>query len=118
MWLATLRPTASHPERYSAYFPCYLYLASNGCIMKPISLDGSGSARMKTAATAVLNYGTNGGSTAAQTAWALNFSSNIDTILSAAIKAVPQWQAAVATAQAATNMTAGLTKAKGNEAAI
>jgi hypothetical protein len=73
---------------------------------------------MKTAATATLNYGNNGGSAAAQTAWANNFSANIDAILSAAIKAVPQWQAAVATQQAATNMQAGLTKAKGNEAAI
>lgn len=73
---------------------------------------------MKTAATAILNYGTNGGSIAAQTAWASGFSGNIDAILSAAIKAVPQWQAAVATQQAANNMTAGLTRAKGNEAAI
>jgi hypothetical protein len=73
---------------------------------------------VKTAAAAVTNYGTNGGSVAAQNNWAANFSSNIDAILSAAIKAVPLWQSAVATQQAATNMTNGLTRAKSNEPAI
>jgi hypothetical protein len=73
---------------------------------------------MKTAATAVTNYGTNGGSANAATAWASGFSTNVDAILSAAIKAIPLWQSAVATQQAATNMASGLNRAKQNEAAI
>lgn len=73
---------------------------------------------MKTAATATLKYGVNGTSVQASNDWANNFSSNIDNILNSAIKAIPQWQAAVATAQAAINMSNGLTKAKAKEAAI
>jgi hypothetical protein len=73
---------------------------------------------VKTAAQAVTNYGTNGGSVAAQTNWASGVSTNIDAILSAAIKAIPLWQAAVATPQAAINMNNGLVRAKSNEPAI
>lgn len=73
---------------------------------------------MKSTATAIANYGNNGGSIATQSAWAQGFSGAVDLALTNAIKAVPFWQQQVATTQAATNMTNGLTRAKSNEAAI
>lgn len=73
---------------------------------------------IKSAAVASANYGTNGGSTTAQTNWATNFSSDIPAILSAAAAAVSTWQQNVATQQAATNFVNGLNTAKNNAGAI
>jgi len=73
---------------------------------------------MKNAQQAAANYGTNGGSVAAQTNWAANFSANIPAILDAAAKAVALWQANVSTALAASNFTAGLARAKQDAGAI
>jgi hypothetical protein len=73
---------------------------------------------MKTAAQAGTLYGANGSSSASTTLWANNFSANIPAILDAAIKAIPLWQANVATQLAATNMAKGLNRAKGNVTAI
>ena len=73
---------------------------------------------MKTVQQAAANYVKNGGAQAAADTWAANFSANIPGILQAAIDAIPRWQEAVATAQAAANMGTGLTRAKGNVSAI
>lgn len=73
---------------------------------------------MKTAQTAATNYGTNGGSIAAQTQWAAGFVAKIPAILDAAVAAIPRWQAAVSTALAAANMASGLNAAKANVGAI
>jgi len=73
---------------------------------------------MKTPAQATAAYGTNGSSAASTTLWANNFSANIPAILDAAIKAIPLWQANVATQLAANNMQKGLNRAKSNVTAI
>ena len=73
---------------------------------------------MKTAAQAVANYGTNGGSANAANQWAADFSANITAILTAAKNAVGTWQAAVADPQSATNFQNGLNRALANTGPI
>jgi hypothetical protein len=73
---------------------------------------------MKTPAQAAAAYVTNGSSAAATTLWGNNFTAAIPTMLDAAVKAIPRWQAAVADPAAAAMMTKGLNRAKNNTGAI
>jgi len=75
-------------------------------------------APIKSATTAAGNYGTNGGSVAAQSNWAANFSADIPAILSAAAAAVGTWQTNVSLPQSATNFVNGLNAAKQSAPAI
>lgn len=73
---------------------------------------------IKSPATAAERYGLNGSSANATADWAKNFSADIPAILDAAAKAIPRWQEAVSTVEAAHAMQRGLTRAKSNSAAI
>ena len=73
---------------------------------------------MKTPQQATDKYGTNGGSLATQTLWAADYVANMPSIFTAAAAAVPLWQAAVATQDAANRFVAGLNRAKQNTTAI
>jgi len=65
---------------------------------------------MKTAAAAATRYSNN--AAAAAGLWATDFVAAIPTMLTNAIAATPNWQASVATAQAAAMYKAGLTRAQ------
>lgn len=73
---------------------------------------------MKTAAQAAAAYVANGSSPAATGAWAGGYNAAYPSMIDDAIRAIPTWQANVATQQAAQNMQAGLTKAKAKQAAV
>jgi len=73
---------------------------------------------MKTAAQAAAAYVANGSAPAAVSLWATGYNSAYPTMIDDAIKAIPTWQANVATAQAAANMSSGLTKAKAKQSAV
>lgn len=73
---------------------------------------------MKTAAQAAAAYVANGSAPTAVAAWATDYNSAYPSMISKAIAAIPTWQANVATAQAAANMSAGLTKAGAKQAQV
>lgn len=73
---------------------------------------------MKTAAQAAAAYVANGSAPAATGAWASSYNAAYPSMIDRAIASIPTWQANVATAQAAANMTSGLTKAKAKQGAV
>jgi hypothetical protein len=73
---------------------------------------------MKTAAQAAAAYVANGSAPTAVSLWATDYNAAYPTMIDAAVNAIPTWQANVATAQAATNMRNGLTKAKSKQSAV
>lgn len=73
---------------------------------------------MKTAAQAAAAYVANGSAPAAVTLWATDYNAAYPSMISKAIAAIPLWQANVATAEAAKNMSSGLTKAGTKQAAV
>lgn len=73
---------------------------------------------MKTAAQATAAYVANGTAPAAIANWAADYNAAYPTMIQKAIAAIPTWQANVATALAAQNMQAGLTKAGAKSASV
>lgn len=73
---------------------------------------------MKTATQAAAAYVANGSAPTAVTAWATDYNAAYSTMIQKAIAAIPTWQANVATALAASNMAAGLTKAGAKSAQV
>jgi len=73
---------------------------------------------MKTAAQAAAAYVANGAAPTAVALWATDYNSAYPTMITKAIAAIPTWQANVATAEAAKNMSNGLTRAGTKAAAV
>ena len=73
---------------------------------------------MKTAAQAAAAYVANGSAPTAVQLWATDYNAAYPTMINKAIAAIPLWQANVSTAQAAKNMSNGLTKAQAKQGAV
>lgn len=73
---------------------------------------------MKTAAQAAAAYVANGSAPTATAAWASGYNAAYPTMITKATAAIPTWQAAVASAAAATAMSKGLARAATKSAAV